>query len=71
MKAENFTEEIIELSGIKLRVTSYKIGEKYYCHVYSADPGAAIARSSSPMREVAIEEALAKTQKRLLKTASD
>jgi ribosome-associated translation inhibitor RaiA len=70
MKAENFTEDILELNGVEVRVTTYKIGEEYHCHVYSADPGAAIARAHATQRERAIEEALQKAKKRLSKTSS-
>ncbi len=71
MKAENFTEELMELGGTKIRVTLYRIGDEYHCHIYNVDPGATIARASAPDRNAAREEALSKAKKRLLKNASD
>ncbi len=70
MKAEDFTEEIMELNGTKIKVTTYKIGQEYYCHVYSTDPGATIARSSSSNKETAIDNALQKAKKRISRTSS-
>ena len=70
MKAEEYTEAVLELNGTEIRITTYKIGQEYYCHVYSADPGATIARSSALQRETAIDEALQKAKRRLSRTSS-
>lgn len=70
MKAEDFSEEMLDLAGTKVRLTTYKIGEDFYCHVYSADPGATIARASSRHKETAREVALEKARARLSKTRS-
>jgi hypothetical protein len=71
MKTENFTEEVMDVEGIKIRVTTYQIGTEHYCHVHNLDPGAVIARSNSDTREVAKEQALRKARQRLFKTADN
>jgi hypothetical protein len=68
MKTENFREEFREIEGIKVRVTEYKIGEEYYCHIYNADPGATIARASAFTRDAAEKEAMRKAVERISAT---
>jgi hypothetical protein len=65
LKTEEFREEFREIEGIKVRVTGYKIGEEYYCHIYNADPGATIARASANTSNAAEQEALRKAIKRI------
>ena len=65
MKSEQFEEEIRELNGTKVLVTTYKIGDEFHCHV-SNDPGATIARASAPSKQVAVSLALEKASGRIL-----
>ena len=58
-------EELTEINGVTIRVTTYKIGDDYYCHVYNIDPGATIARSTATTREKAVEEAMVKVSQRI------
>jgi len=67
MKTEDFKEEFRELNGVPLRVSTYKIGDDYYCHVSNVDPGATIARSTASSREKAVEEAMVKVNQRIRK----
>ena len=69
MNTENFSEILFDLNGTKVRLTTYKIGEEHYCHVYNVDPGSVISRASSNNRERAKEEALNKAKQRLFKKA--
>ena len=66
MHTKNFTEEQLEMEGIPIRRTVYQIGDTFYCHIYNADPGATIARTSSADRQAAINEAMDKTKNRIL-----
>jgi len=65
MTTENFKEEYRELNGAKVRITSYKIGDEYYCHVYNADPGATIARATATTLQDAMNHAIEKASARL------
>jgi len=65
VKTENFKEEIVKVNGVPVRVTTYKIGDFCYCHVYNVDPGATIARSTAATREKAVEEAMLKVSQRI------
>ena len=65
LKTEGYTTETRELSGIRIRINSYKIGDRYYCHIENADPGATIARADAASREDALQLALAKIKGRL------
>ena len=65
MKTEEFKEEFRELNGTKVRITTYKIDDDFYCHIYNADPGATIARSSGKTREEALQKALEKAKSRI------
>jgi hypothetical protein len=65
MKSEQFTDELKELHGIGIRITSYKIGDEFHCHVSNADPGATISRASAATKEAAQQEAMRKATARL------
>lgn len=65
MTTENFKEEFREFNGTKVRITSYKIGDEFYCHVYNADPGATIARATANTLEDAMQKAIEKASARL------
>jgi hypothetical protein len=65
MKPEEYQVQPHEIAGWKVNVTSYAIGDRYYCHVDNVDPGATIVRTEGPTREEAMVIALAKAQERL------
>ena len=65
MKAEDYITETTEISGIRVRVNSYKIGDRFHCHVENTDPGATIAHAEAPTKEEAVQAALAKATERL------
>lgn len=53
----------IEAEGAwRLRVTSYRLGDEFICHVDNVDPGATLCRTSGPTREEAERVALAKAR---------
>lgn len=64
-KAEDYLVEIKNLSGWKVNITSYKVGDWYHCHIANVDPGATIARTNGSTREEALQTALAKAYERL------
>ncbi|MEK9136594.1 MAG: hypothetical protein AAB393_05680 [Bacteroidota bacterium] len=65
LKSEHYDIETKELSGVPIRVTSYRIGDRFHCHVENTDPGATIARAEGPTKEQAVEIALSKARERL------
>jgi len=65
LRAEEFRSDTTEISGVKIGVTSYRIGNRYHCHVANADPGATIARADGDTREEALQRALTKATERL------
>lgn len=67
MNTENFSEELMVIEGVQIKLIMYKIGGGFHCHVHNLDPGAVIARSSSSNPESARENALKKTTERLIK----
>lgn len=64
-RTENYKVEKRMVHDTPLIITSYQIGEKYYCHITNEDPGATIARSEGMNREEAVKHALGKALKRL------
>ncbi len=54
-----------QISGTPVKVTSYRLGEVYYCQVANADPGATIARAEGDTRQQAVDAALSKAAKHL------
>ena len=65
LKADDFRVDSKEVDGLKINVTSYRIGATYYCHVDNVDPGAVIARSEGESHDEVIQVAMAKTMERL------
>ncbi len=65
IKVESHQSDLTESHGVELRVTSYQIGKRYFCHVSNADPGATIARGEGGSRDEAREVALSKATRRL------
>ncbi len=63
--AELFNEEVREIGGQRVKVTSYKIGERYFCHITNVDPDATIARARGDSRDEAETEALRRATARL------
>jgi hypothetical protein len=66
MKAENYKKEKKELEGRMINITTYQIGERFYCHIDNVSPGATIARTEGDSLEEAREAALQKATTRLL-----
>lgn len=64
LRTEDFDSRDLELNGVKLKLTSYKIGERYHCHVSNVDPGATIARVEGRNRQEVVDLALAKVKER-------
>ena len=67
MTTQNYEQEVREVNGTQIRVTNYKIGDEFYCHVSNYDPDAIIARAHGSTKEVAVNEAMQKASDRLLR----
>lgn len=68
MKAENYQERTLELSGWPVRLVSYKLGDEYVCEADNVSPGSTLARFSSSTPEEAERQALSKAGHMLGKT---
>jgi hypothetical protein len=55
-----------KINGFLVRLTSYRIGEIFHCHIDNIDPGATISRGSGQTLEHATSEAMEKAQNRLV-----
>ncbi|MBI1807559.1 MAG: hypothetical protein HYR76_10965 [Ignavibacteria bacterium] len=66
LKADDFRVETKEISGWKVNITSYRIGNTGYCHIDNIDPGATIARTEAETQEEAVAAALARARERLI-----
>lgn len=65
LKADDFIVNTKELSGLKVNITSYKIGKRYYCHIDNVDPGATIVSLEGDSRESVMQEAMDRALRRL------
>ena len=65
LKTEKYAVESREIAGVAVRISSYQIGDRFYCHVENVDPGATIARADGAAREDAVQLAVAKASDRL------
>ena len=67
LRAEEYRSETRDVGGIQIRMTSYRIGDVYHCHIENVDPGATIARAEASTRDDALRQALSKVEGRLMK----
>ena len=68
MKTEEYQERQIEIESWPVKLTSYRIGETFYCTADNVSPGAAVARTSGATREEAENAALERARSRLATT---
>jgi hypothetical protein len=68
VKSEQFKEDQIEIEGWPVRLTSYRVGEKYVCQADNVSPGACVARFSAATLEEAEAQAISKAKHLLGKT---
>jgi hydroxyacylglutathione hydrolase len=68
MKPTGYSEKILEVEGWKVRLTSYGLGDKYYCKADNVEPGACIVRTEGATREEAEQKALSKAEEHLSRT---
>jgi hypothetical protein len=66
--ANQFAERQIELAGWPVRLTSYKVGEKYVCQADNVSPAACLARFAAPTLAEAESQAISKAEHLLSKT---
>jgi hypothetical protein len=63
--AESYSEKTEQIGRQMVKITSYKIGEQYFCHVSNVDPDATIARAHGASLDEAVNEAVRKATVRL------
>lgn len=68
MKPTEYSERILELGGWKVRLTSYRLGDKCYCKADNVEPGACISRSQGITKEEAEQKAISQSEKFLSQT---
>ena len=68
IKPEEYRTRLEEAGEWKLRVTSYRLGNKYICTVDNVDPGANLARGEGATREESESGALSKARHMVGKT---
>lgn len=66
--SNDFGEKQLEIDGWPVRLTSYRIGEKYVCQADNVSPGACLARFAASSKEEAESQALSKARYLLGKT---
>jgi hypothetical protein len=67
-KVEGFKERQFEIDGWPVKLTSYKVGDKYVCQADNVSPGACLARFSEATPEAAEAQAISKARHLLGKT---
>jgi hypothetical protein len=68
VKSEHFEERQIEIDGWPVKLTSYRLGEKYICQADNVSPGACLARFQAVSPEEAEAQAISKAKHLLGKT---
>ena len=68
LRAEEYRTHDDVCEGWPVRITSYRIGQRYFASVDNVDPGAQVARAYADTREEAVREAFDKAHERLART---
>ena len=68
MRAENWTQEEVELDGWAIRLRSYQINDRFLTEVEAESSGIIIARGIASSREESRREALETASRRLRRT---
>ncbi len=68
MRPEQYMERQVEADGWPVRLTSYRLGEEFYCKADNVSPGAWLARTTAPTREEAEQKALERARELLSRT---
>ena len=68
LKSEDFRETKRELDGWPINITSYRVGDKWYCTIDNVSPGARFARAEGATRDEAEGTALEKAARYLKQT---
>lgn len=68
MKTEEYQERQLEIESWPVKLTSYRIGESFYCTADNVSPGAALARTSGQTREEAENAAIERARSKLATT---
>ena len=68
MRVEEFSERSVQLAGWDVHLTTYKLGDVYYCKADNVSPGAALARTKGATREEAESKALERAGELLSRT---
>ncbi len=68
MKPADYSEKILELAGWKVRLTSYKLGDKYLCKADNVEPGACIVRTEGVTKDEAEQKAMSRAEEYLSRT---
>jgi hypothetical protein len=66
--SQDYRERHIDIDGWPLRLTSYRIGDRYICQADNVSPGACLARISASTAEEAESQAVSKARLLLGKT---
>ena len=67
-KTEQYQEREIELNGWPVKLTSYRLGDKFVCQADNVSPGACLARFAASTPEEAESQAISKARHLLGKT---
>ena len=63
--AQDYQVEERRIHEVAVKITSYRLGDAYYCQIANADPGATIARANGATRRQAMDAAISKAVKQL------
>jgi hypothetical protein len=68
MRAEEYGERRIEVTGWMVNLSSYRLGSEWHSKADNVSPGATLARTKGATREEAEDRALRRAQELLART---
>lgn len=68
VNSEQFEERQIEIDGWPVKLTTYRVGEKYVCQADNVSPGACLGRFTAGTLDEAESQAISKAKHMLAKT---
>lgn len=68
MNPQDYIERKTELEGWPVNITSYQLGDRFYCKIDNVSPGAWLARTTGATRAEAEQAAIERAKQLLART---
>jgi hypothetical protein len=68
LRAEDYSEQKLEIDGWPIHLVTYRVGAVWHCHADNVSPGSTIARANSDSKEEVERSAIERAREMLART---